>query len=225
VQRDAVHVAGEPNILLWVEGTVMSHLCGLRPRAATPATYSRLLELDPRARRCALSHAIERAVGARSAHLRRYFDVADFKVAVVDHLESQIATGESSPVRDHTRWQAGPFRFRDVKTTVENHRKRNRPLEPGKRAEWRKRGLAVKDDQTLDQIEAHLLALARAEDRGGILGDASQTGLLDAVAGATGGRTADSVRMAFGEALPGSVASLGNFACQELGLEAAEDVG
>ncbi len=220
---DATHVAAEPNILLWVEATVMAYLCGLQSPAATPATYGRLRELDSRPRRCALSHAVDRAVGARSAHLRRLFDVADFKEVVLDQLESQVATGEPAPVDGYTRWQVGPHRFLDVKTIVKNRREQDRPLEPRKRAAWRARGLAVTDDQTLEQIEAHVGVLARGQDGGGILGDTSQTGLLDAVVSATGGRSAESVRMAFSAALPGPAAhALGGEACLRLGLEGAD---
>jgi hypothetical protein len=222
---DAAHVAAEPGTLLWIEGTVMSYLYGVRPPAATPATYRRLGELDYRPRRCALSHAVDRAVGARSAHLRRYFAVADFKLAVMKQLESQIAAGDPVPVEEHTRWQVGPYRFRDVETVIENRRKQKRPVEPVKRAAWRARGLSVADDDTLDQIEARLHAQTRGRDGGGILGDTSQTGLLEAVANATGGRSASSVRLAFATALlPGpSARALARDTCQRLGLEKSQD--
>ena len=63
----------------------------------------------------------------------------------------------------------------------------------------------------------------RAQDRGGILGDTSQTGILDAVASLTGGRSATSVRTAFGVTVPGrTVRALGFAACQGLGLEDAD---
>jgi hypothetical protein len=221
---DAAHVAGEADTLLWIEGTVISFLCWFRPPAATPSTYGRLRELGSRPRRCALSQAVDKAVGARSAQLRRYFDIAEFKAVVIEHLENQIQAGEPAPVPEYARWIAGPYRFRDVEKTIQRRRQENRPVDADDRAAWRARGLAVADEQTLDQIEEHLRFLARAADGGGILGDTSQTGLLDAVAESAGGRTALSVRMAFAAAVPGpSARALGTEACQRLGLESAED--
>ncbi|WP_222266937.1 ATP-binding protein [Modestobacter marinus] len=193
--NQALHNAGQPELVLWVEAVLVAYLMGFVPPVARPHVRAILTDMPNRELDCTLSYLAERSISARRAPLHRYMDPASLELEVHAQLRHQLKFGAASPVPAATRWQAGPHLYRDVARKLRLRAQASQPVEAQLLQQWAQRGLDLAGLTTST-------ALKRVEDRQArepadvVLGDPKASGLLTAIEATSGSASKAGVRAA-----------------------------
>jgi len=107
---------------IWAELVVLAHLVGVPSPAPGAELAADLRKLDRRTLDCALAHAVESAVAARSPVTSRHYSPAGLAAHTGAVLRCQLA-GEPAPCADDVRWLAGPFLWNCLLLELERWRK------------------------------------------------------------------------------------------------------
>ncbi|ASW53279.1 ATP-binding protein [Plantactinospora sp. KBS50] len=114
---------GEPALVVWAELAVIGHLVGMpAPSPSTDFAY-RLAAVEPRLLDCAIRHAVEAAVNARSVPLAASHSPAEFAAHVAAELRAQLAGTLPTAARcpdPATRWLAPCFRWNPVRIALQD---------------------------------------------------------------------------------------------------------
>jgi DNA helicase HerA-like ATPase len=174
-------LAGDPELVLLGELTVLAHLLGEPFGVPRPAWVQELRTrtgpLGPRRLRCSVGQVIDRAVRSRSPQIQRFYDPDELARAAADELVELLRQPRAGPPwrAADPRWQVGAFRWHDVVRAL-----RTAP-EPGQRTDephpltprWRARGLTLDGQTWAEQLaEADAAGLRlRTPHRATFLGD------------------------------------------------------
>ncbi|MEV0730626.1 ATP-binding protein [Polymorphospora sp. NPDC050346] len=102
----------EPRIVAWAELAVIGHLGGMPAPTPIPAMRTALGEIEPRLLDCAVRHAVDAAVIARSAPLAHTHSPREFAAHVAAELRAQVApVVKARCIDEPDRWLAGCFRW------------------------------------------------------------------------------------------------------------------
>ncbi|CUU58128.1 DNA helicase HerA, contains HAS-barrel and ATPase domains [Parafrankia irregularis] len=191
--NEARHDSTSPLLVLWVEAVVAATVAGVHPVDPAPALSDWLLRLPPRQRDCALAHAVERAVDARRPLLRRWLDPADLADHILADLTARLGL-RPPPTEDHRRFQAGVYRWHDVRGHLDAAVAQAEPGSPGgphpHTERWARRGLILDGADVVEQMRVFREHPANATGSHRVaVGDPDASGLTAAqveVAGATG---------------------------------------
>ncbi|MCK9901581.1 hypothetical protein CC117_12880 [Parafrankia colletiae] len=207
--NEARHDSTSPLLVLWVEAVVAATVAGVHPVDPAPALSDWLLRLPPRQRDCALAHAVERAVDARRPLLRRWLDPADLADHILAELTARLGL-RPPPTEDHLRFQAGVYRWHDVRGRLEAAVTRRGPgaaRQPHPHTEqWARRGLILDGADVVDQMRAFREHPAHATGSHRVaIGDPDASGLTAAQVEVTGAAGGLHLRRAFARACVGKL--------------------
>lgn len=207
--NDARYDSTSPLLVLWVEAVVAATLAGLRPVDPAQRVSDWLLGLPQRQRDCALAHAIERAVEARRPLLRRWLDPADLADHVLAELTARLGL-RPTPAEDHRRFQAGVFRWQDVRAELMAAVARHGPHSPRRphplTEQWAQRGLILDGTDAAAQLRIFQEHPAHAEGSHLVaIGDPDTSGLTAAQIEVTGAAGEPYLRRAFARACAGTI--------------------
>jgi hypothetical protein len=129
----------EPWLPAWAELAVLGHLTGWPIPAVRAPRLRFLLDLPARLRECALSHAVDGAVAARSTVLSRSAGPAELAAHVLDGIEGHLV-GAMRCAEEEPAYLARPYRWARVADILATAR-RTDPAAPRhpRTAEWAER--------------------------------------------------------------------------------------
>ncbi|MEU1885284.1 ATP-binding protein [Micromonospora rifamycinica] len=104
------HLEDEPWLAVWAELGVLGHLTGWPTPALRAHRLRQLLDLPPRLRECALSHAVDEAVAARSPVLSTRSDPASVARHVLDSMAGYL-DGVFVCADEELEFLARPYRW------------------------------------------------------------------------------------------------------------------
>jgi hypothetical protein len=114
--RQAQHqLDDDRRIVVWVELVVLAHLLGFASPKPGAGLAADLLQLERRTLECAVAHAVERSIAARSTQLCRHYSPSALAGHVAAVLLAQVDDQESPCGAEDTTWQAGPFRWNHIR--------------------------------------------------------------------------------------------------------------
>lgn len=111
--ENARHLLRRPDrrwLALWAEVCVIAHLTGWAIPSPAAHLVVKLGDLAPRLRDCAIGHAADAAVAARSAVIVRTAAPAGLAAHVTDVMRDRLA-GRDSCSKDESQWLAYPYRW------------------------------------------------------------------------------------------------------------------
>jgi hypothetical protein len=112
-------LAIRPSLVVWAELAVLGHLAGLPAPVPGPRLAAELADLDPRSLECAVRHAVEAAIAARSTALVASHSPDPFGAHVAAELRAQLAGIAACP-DDPTDWVALCFRWNPVRLALQS---------------------------------------------------------------------------------------------------------
>jgi uncharacterized protein len=168
-------LARNPRLILWIELLTIAHIVGEPAPEPDPAWLKEIYaENGPRITACAVSHAIERSVSDRYSGLVVDYQPEDLMAHLSHQALARIgaaSTGGSMGSADpaaflpagaqgcdghETMWQAGQFRWIDVRRALHDNPSLNRPHP--ETALWKARGLILdgaNGNEQLRQFRLH----------------------------------------------------------------------
>ncbi|MFI6029879.1 ATP-binding protein [Amycolatopsis magusensis] len=111
--------AQHPVLALWVELTVFAHLVNRAGPGLPPGDRRLLARFDARLLECALSHAVDDAVGVRSGQLQPGTSAEDLARHCYEVLSRSLAGEENHCLDDDWGFLAKPYRWLPVKQELE----------------------------------------------------------------------------------------------------------
>jgi hypothetical protein len=96
-------------LVLWAELSVLAHLAGELMPVPTPEALDAIRAVDDRSRDCAISHAVETAVAARSAALATVVSSDALASHVADAMRVRMAERRSHCESDESEWRLRTF--------------------------------------------------------------------------------------------------------------------
>ena len=102
---------GDPRITLWAELSVLAHLTGWLMPMPSLAFATALAALDSRLRDCALSHAVDAAVAARTPVISSRVSGPALAVHVVDAMRAALDEDRWLCDTSEPQWLAPPYRW------------------------------------------------------------------------------------------------------------------
>lgn len=155
----SARLAEEPELALWIELLTVAHVLGYPEPMPRRPWLDRFAGTDRRRLDCALAQLADEAVRRRYVALIEYYQPEDLARHVADRARAHLAgTGGHPDARgaiycdgSEVRWQAGPFRWRDV--FVAFTRADYDPAQPHPlTGQWRSRGLDLTDAPAREQL-------------------------------------------------------------------------
>ncbi|HET8683435.1 MAG TPA: hypothetical protein VFM54_16435, partial [Micromonosporaceae bacterium] len=156
--ENARHLLRRPDrrwLALWAEVCVIAHLTGWAIPSPAAHLVVKLGDLAPRLRDCAIGHAADAAVAARSAVIVRTAAPAGLAAHVTDVMRDRLA-GRDSCSKDESQWLAYPYRWALVWDEL-MRLVRGSPTAPRhpRSAEWESHhGRAIPGLDAAEQLEA-----------------------------------------------------------------------
>ncbi|MCM3882658.1 ATPase [Frankia sp. R82] len=226
---DARHDAASALLVLWVEAVIAATIAGLRPPTPSAEVSDLVLAWPSRRRDCALAHAVERSVDARRPLLRRWLDPAD----LADHLTATLMAHlglHPAPTEDARRYQAGVFRWQDVRAQLLRDTARHRPDSVGHphplTEQWARRGLILEGADILAQLQSFRENPAHAEGSERVaVGDPDASGLTTAQMEVTGSAGEPYLRRAFARACADDITRIARLFAKPSQRTSAPNVG
>jgi len=152
----ASRMAANPRFTLWIELLVVAHLLGLVPpeprqvwrdTIRDEAAHMAALEDDGtddrRLLECAMSQCAQAAVDARYPEIVRVFTPDDLAAHVSALALSQLLSQPAPCRRPEYQFQAGPYRWQDVRRALVNAERDDRAVLRTRLESWRARGLVL----------------------------------------------------------------------------------
>ena len=133
-QRAAI---SDPRITLWAELSVLAHLTGWLMPIPGPALAAALGASQPRLRDCALSHAVDAAVAARTPAISARISGTALAAHVTAALNAVLDDGRWLCDQQEPQWLASPYRWALVLDSLRALHRRDPGAGPHPRtAEW-----------------------------------------------------------------------------------------
>jgi len=153
--REAELIAADARFTLWVELVAVAHVVGVAVPVVSESVAAWLRsQADVDRIDCATALSAERAVAAREAALSAFVDPGDFRRHLIAALRAQLADEDDVCTDDGPRWQAGTWRWVDVRASLEEAA--TSPKAAGRRHEWsdrwERRGLILPGAKIAEQL-------------------------------------------------------------------------
>ncbi|MGW5740914.1 ATP-binding protein [Amycolatopsis sp. NPDC003861] len=149
---EAAHRAdADPKLVLWLELLTVAHITGRRapePDRGWLASLQR--SFDEQTLECAVAHRIQAAVDARYAGIAEYNAPGEF-VAHLAASATRTLNGEPGCAFPEVRWQAGTYRWFDVKRALKPREGRDDTPHPATES-WAARGLVLEGRTRAEQL-------------------------------------------------------------------------
>ncbi len=152
----ASRIAEHPQFTLWIEILVVAHLLGLVPpaphqmwRDAVCAEAARVSALDKngtndrRLIECAIGQCAQAAVDVRYPEIVRVFTPDDLAAHTSKLALSQLLGWLTPCRRPEYQFQAGPYRWQDVRRVLINAERDGKVVSQARLESWRARGLEL----------------------------------------------------------------------------------
>ena len=180
--RRAQLVSQQPWFVLWIELLAVSHIIGEVAPTLRANCRQKLWDLPSRYQDCALAYGVDAAVGVRYPALSTFYSPYDFGQHLLEVALSQMHKGLTPCDWTDVQWQAGPYRWRDVRTSLHDP-----PHTSGDQLHedtefWTRRGLDLGGDNHREQL-ANLMnhPIRRLPTQPYLAGDAKLSGLQGAL--------------------------------------------
>jgi len=127
----------DPRITAWAELSVLAHLTGWTMPMPGPVFAGALAATEPRLRDCALSHAVDAAVAARTPVISARVSGPDLAVHVTAAMRAALDDGRWLCDRQEPQWLAPPYQWALVLDSLRALHRRDPDAGPHPRtAEW-----------------------------------------------------------------------------------------
>jgi hypothetical protein len=145
----------DPRLTLWAELAVLGHLTGWAMPFPGPAFASLLQAMDARLRDCALGHAVDDAVAARTAVISSRVSPGQLAAHVTAAMRQGLADGTWLCHRDEPRYLAPPYRWVLVLEALQSARRDGPEGRHARSAEWEQAyGRDIPGESCAGQLDA-----------------------------------------------------------------------
>lgn len=148
-------LAQDPRLVLWIELLAVAHITGERPPDPDLAWLESLTrDHDDRTLACAVGQCIQASVDTRYPALIAVYQPEELISHLLDHVNQRLNGQQAACGPTETRWQAGQFRWIDVRRTLRAHLSSTEPHPDT--ARWKTRGLDLPGNTCKEQLQSLL---------------------------------------------------------------------
>ena len=154
--NEAIRIAQEPRLILWMELLAIAHLVGKPVPQPDASWLATLLETKQHLLDYAIAYRAAEAINTRYQGLSAHFQPEELTKHLIDCASHQLAGLPTPCAENEIHWQAGRYRWVDVMYTLYDKSPKDQPHPDT--ASWEQRGLRlphVPQAQQLDALRAH----------------------------------------------------------------------